>query len=58
MANPLKKISLKRDITSYGKVQSFISSIIRGKEAFVSKKNIQKHKLLYLNHTLIFTIFI
>ncbi len=46
MANPLKKISLKRDITSYGKVQSFISSIIRGKEAFVSKKNIQKHKLL------------
>lgn len=46
MATLTQRLSLKRGITSYGKVQSFISALIRGREAFVSKKNISSHVLL------------
>lgn len=42
----LKKFSLRRPLTSYGKVQFFITSIVRGSRLFINKDRIYKKRLL------------
>jgi len=42
----MSQISLKRSIFSYGKVQTFISSFVRGKHAFIRKNRIKDKTLL------------
>ena len=43
---PISNFRLNRNLTSYGKVQTAISSLIRGKNLFVNRKKIQSAKLL------------